>query len=499
MKKITAAALLAALLVIPALFGACAGGAGDDQTNTGDGTSPEVTTVPETESLYDADGYLKDKIPDSSDYGGITVNLLACSGQAKQFYVDPDAALSGDALKNELFTRMTTVEDRLGIKLNFIMEPGSWNEREAFIGKVDAAVKNGSGDYDVVIAYNLNPPVMATNGLLANLANAPHLDFSNPWYATGFTDTVSVDGRIFFAVNNSDYGSIRNMACVMFDKSLTSRHSIADQDLYKTVISREWTFGKLRELIAGTYEEANGDSKKSYGDIFGLAVVDAPRLDSLFYGAGLRIVGKDPDGSVVMQLGNEKVQNTLEEIVDLVYKTDDVYGVDTKMYDMFKNHQAMFYVTPIAIVDQKLDFDFGVMPVPMLNADQKEYSTYMSNTHESWCVPAGVLTYDAATDVIEAFGSYAYRGIAPLYFETMLKYRYSSDDSASQVYDIIRADVVFDFGYMFGNSFSTNPFVLFRTQVTNQSTNWTTLYKKYSSNFDRELGEIISKLAGQQG
>ncbi|MCQ2428154.1 MAG: hypothetical protein MJ137_07130 [Clostridia bacterium] len=493
LTKRIAAFIIAGILLFAAV--ACAKPETPGETTTVSANATSGSSDETTESLYDADGYLKDKIPADVNYGGADVSILACQEQAKQFYVDPDAADSGDMLKSALFNRIATLEDRLGVKLVFNMENGNWSNRDAFMTKVESSVKDGSGEYDLVIAYNLNPPVMATKGLLANLSDAKHLDFSNPWYASDFADTVSIDGKIYFSINNSDYGSVRNMACVMFDKTLTGSHSISDAELYKMVLDQKWTLEELTKLIDGTYEEANGNNTPDYGDIYGLGVVDVARLDSFFYGFGLQIIGKQADGSLVMKLDDEKNQNVLEAINKLLHHNDNVFSPDQSMYAMFKSHQAMFYVTPIAIVDQKLDFDFGVMPSPKLDADQNAYRTYISNTHESICIPVGTKTYDMTTDVIECFNSEAYRSIAPVYFETMLKYRYSSDDSASQVYDIIRKGVVLDFGYMFGNSFSNNPFLLFRQKVQADDDSWTTYYSRYAKTFNKELSSIVDALA----
>ncbi len=455
---------------------------------TDDTTVAAVQTPGDTAEATTADPFA------GINYGGATATVLAVSEQAKQFYVDPDVGETGDMLKDALYYRLINIQDMLNVKLEFIMENGNWNNREAFITKVENSVKDGGGLYDVIISYNLNPPVMATKGLLMNLYDAPRLDFSNPWYASDFVDTVSVGSNLFYAINNADYGSVRNMASIMFDKTLTSEHGYSDSELYSKVLDGSWTLEALYGYLEGTYKEMNGSNKPDYGDIFGLAVVDKARYDALFYGFGLQIVTKQGDGTMAMSLADEKNQTVLEAINRLLYENENVLAVDSSMYSMFKANQAYFYVTPIAIVDQKLTFDFGVLPVPKFNSDQTRYRTYISNTHEAWCIPVGSLTYDMGTDIIELFGSEAYSSISPVYFETMLKYRYSSDDKAAQVYDIIREGVIFDFGYMFGNSFSNNPFLLFRQKIQDNRNDWLKLYSGYSKVFDRELAAIVASL-----
>ncbi|MBP5173349.1 MAG: hypothetical protein ILP01_00215 [Clostridia bacterium] len=483
MKK-TAAFL--SLFFAAAIVLSAASCAGKPDSATGD------TTLPSSEAT--AESSVEESTALTVDYGGETAVILGVSEQAKQFYVDTDAGQTGDMLKDALYERILHIQDRLNLKLEFVFENGNWDHREAFISKVEASVKDGSGAYDVIAAYNLNPPVMATKGLLMNLGDAPHLDFSQPWYSRDFVDTVSVGNNIYYAINIADYGSVRQMASVMFDKSLTSVKGITDSELYAKVLDGGWTLEELLGYIDGTFAEMNGTNAPDYGDVWGFAVGDKPRIDALFYGFGLQIVSKQPDGALAMALGDEKNQTVIETINSLLYRNDNVYSIDNSLYGMFKANKVYFYLTPIAIVDQKLGFDFGVLPVPKLNSDQQNYRTYISNQHEAWCIPEGSLTYDMGTDVIELFGYEANERIAPVYFETMLKYRYSSDDGAAKVYDIIRSSVIFDFGYMFGNSFSNNPFLLFRNRVTDKQTDWTSYYSRYSKMFNSELAKIVASV-----
>lgn len=487
MKTRILSMILACLMVCATLLCvACA-----DKGNGGDTTTTAAEPVATTEAPAESTAPVPN-IDDTVKFN-TTVNVLICKEQMKQTIA---AEGSDGMLADALQARIAKVEEKLGIKFEFIEEPGNWSNRASFIQKVEVAVSNGS-DYDLVIAYNLNPPTMAVRGLLQDLNSSDYTDFTKPWWPERLIDTISFNNHVYFAVDNSSYGSIRNMACIMFRKDVADEYSITPESLYETVLNGEWTIDKLEELIQGTYRDLNTNNVVDYGDRFGYATVDKPRLDAFFHGSDLAIVRKNTEGEFVMSLGDERVQTVLERMNKFLFNDENVYMADKKMYTMFEAGQVLFYGTPIAVVDRKLDFDFGVLPTPKFNTDQTSYVTYMSNTHDSFCIPKNVRDFEMGAAIIEYMAYTAYTDVAPKYFEVMLKFKYSSDSSTGQIYDMIRRNVMFDFGYIFSENFSSNPIILYRDTLVSGETNWSTKYKRYDSAFKTDLQNIIDKMSNQ--
>ena len=478
------------LAVIMLLSVVCLASCKDD---TGKGDSTTAATDLTGSNTPDESTAVTPNIPDTLKFDNTEVQVLICKEQMKQtLTVDGSEGLLPDALER----RVRIVEDKLGVKLNFIQEPGNWNNRASFIQKVEAAVQNG-GEYDLVIAYNLNPPTMAVRGLLMDINESEYTDFSKPWWPERLIETISFNDRVFFCVDNSSYGSIRNMACIMFRKDVAGENDLTPESLYDLALKGEWTLDKLQESIQSVYRDANNNNTRDYGDLYGFATVDKPRLDAFFHGSGLTIVAKDSNGDFVMTLGDEKVQTVLERMNKLLFNDENVYMADDKMYQMFINKQVLFYETPIAAVDQQLDFEFGVLPTPKFDAEQDSYITYMSNTHDSFCIPKNVRDFDMSAVIIELMAYEAYTEVAPKYFEVMLKYKYSSDSQAGQIYDIIRRNVMFDFGYIFSENFATNPILLYRNALAGGSSSWMPKYSPFAKSFSDSLQEIIDKLSSQ--
>ena len=121
----------------------------------------------------------------------------------------------------------------------------------------------------------------------------------------------------------------------------------------------------------------------------------------------------------------------------------------------------------------------------------------MSNTHDSFCIPKNVRDFEMGAAIIEYMAYTAYTDVAPKYFEVMLKFKYSSDSSTGQIYDMIRRNVMFDFGYIFSENFSSNPIILYRDTLASGETSWSTKYKRYDSAFKTDLQNIIDKMSNQ--
>src|SRR5574344_1635564 len=109
---------ITALMVI-CVFTACAKGGEGDETETTDGAAGDVTTGDETKDpTIDKDGYILDTIPDSLDYGGKSVTILTWADVEHEEFVATEQ--TGEAVNDAIYLRNLTVEDRLGIDLQFI-------------------------------------------------------------------------------------------------------------------------------------------------------------------------------------------------------------------------------------------------------------------------------------------------------------------------------------------------------------------------------------------
>ena len=118
----------------------------------------------------------------------------------------------------------------------------------------------------------------------------------------------------------------------------------------------------------------------------------------------------------------------------------------------FINGKALFTTGEFqnAEIFRDLGFDFGILPYPKLDESQSDYITSSRATYSLLGITVTASDIDAAAAVLEASASENYRSVTPVYFEKALKVKYSRDDVSSQMFDIIRGHISFDFGVVHG-------------------------------------------------
>ena len=133
MKKIIC--LLLAILSL--LLVAC-----NQNDNNNDDDRPNV---PNRDGEYDENGYLNDDLPEL-DYNDEPVTVLYWEDNFHDEFEITES--SDDMLKNAVYYRNVTTEERLGIKFNYVSTPG-W-ETAPFVAFVKRDVQSGSNEYDIV-------------------------------------------------------------------------------------------------------------------------------------------------------------------------------------------------------------------------------------------------------------------------------------------------------------------------------------------------------------
>ena len=471
--------LLLSALMLVALFAGC--------TKKED---PQETTPAVTETTDDA---ISDGLPDDLNYGK-TVTVLATESQMNKTYVTD---LTGTPMNDALYKRLAATEERLGVSFEFIPCAHAWEDASNYtdIVRNDMAA-NSVSDFDLFMSYNLLPSLMITNGYLSDLSQSKYLDTEQPWWPQNMFAEATIDDKLYYVVDNCSWGSIRNMACIVFNKDLASAYSISESSLYNDVFDYNWTIETLETYITDIYSDVNGDTTRDEKDIYGFACDGAPRMDAFFYGSGLRTTNRDQNGNIVLALNDPKIPTVVQKYKTLLNSNESVYKQDPAIYSMFKNKTVVFYETAIAISDQALEFSYGVLPIPMWDTNQKQYITYLSNTHDAWSVPKNTSDIDMAGALLTSLACEAYRTVMPQYFEDMLKTRYASDLESARVYDIIREGVVFDFGYMFGMSFTGAyaPFFPFRHCLMNETQEWASTLETYEERLSQDITTILTSI-----
>ena len=503
MKKLLAA-ILAALTVLSCLA-ACGKPAEPADTTTAatdnDATAnTPTTTVAETESPYDQNGFLKDDLPDDLDYGKQELSILYWNDVARPEFEVEDQ--TGDLISDAIFLRNAAVEERLGLNLNWHGIPGSYWVQEDFVSRVTNDVNSG-GEFDVIASYSMSAVTMTLRGMFRNLMDAQHLNLEQPWWPASLAQNSTINDRLYFCSGDISTNLLHQMFIMLYNKQLAEEYKIPD--LYEIVNKGEWTIDKMSELASNVYSDLNGNSTRDAADQYGVCVRQHLVFDSFFVSSNLHSIEKDANGTLVMsdELISEKTHALLGKVISIFHESP--YAAYPTVIEGWSNagfaDGRSLFIIDLSNVTSSDDFadttvTYGVLPTPKYDTGQKDHITCLEFGFTMYS--ASIAVSDQELDMIgamlECMGSEGYRQVTPAVFETTMKLKYSSGDNDAMMYDIIRNGISFDTGRIFCEPLDKLTFSAFREACNLATPNWASIMKAKGKILQKRLDTLVETL-----
>ncbi len=478
-KNITRIMALAFALLLMLSLAACNDPKGGDMTTA----DPSQTADPT--ATTSAENYLEpDDLPPDLNYN-TTIGVLAWS-DVEHFEFNDEIGIEksvSDLVINKLLSRLSTVEDRLGVKIEFVPIDGDSDNVAAWNTYIEKAMQGGDKSFDVVAGYSLAVAKNAASGFLYDLLSPDchYLNFDKPWWSDLLVKEATINNKMFFASGDISRNALEMMYVCFVNTDIIKNHDGLENP-QKYVATNEWTYEKFISMCEGIYEDLDSSGTKTCtsteGDLFGY-ITSGIHVDPWFYGSGATICSKDADGKLVPadSFSGEHVMNTVDMLNKLVWDSND------GMYTSKVTHQRAFgqgrslFMMDRARVSHKIlkaeyEVDYVVLPCPKYNADQENYITVMGNPFTLYGIRADAQDPELASAFIECMASEGYRQITPAVFELQLKTRYVDDPVSGQMYDLIRENLTYDLGRIFSSNLIGQS--AFRDAIKNNKANWAT-------------------------
>ena len=410
------------------------------------------------EDLLKPENFQGSDIPEDRDYGGYEFKVLADSLiSAGEFLEESD----GDIVKDAIINCQKWIEEYVGIDFVFTPLYGGYSDMDPFTSEIEAA--SGAGTpYDLSLAYNLIPPLVAAKGLSRDLAESDNLNLletTKEYWGQEIKKEIMVGGRIFWMSDNSSYPSFSKMLCIFVNNEFfSSEHAGKDKfDLYDMVYDGAWTMENMMVLAQDTYENTNTENMDSdEGDTYGfLGTERGAWLDNWLFASGFRYTEMNNKGTFDWTLDQQPIIDFIDWW-QAQLNDNDVYKQDPTRYKMFSEGRAMFAYSDVAMIEQNLEIDFTILPLPLYKSSVKNtYSTPLTGGYTSYLIPKATKAdaFERSATVLELIAAEGNRRIAPVYFEIYLKRQNAGHDEHMQkMFNIIRNGMVFDLGVLYGAS-----------------------------------------------
>lgn len=462
------------------------------QVTQSDTDASDTTTRP----LTDPNGFLIDDLPQDLHFGNADVNFLVWSDVENPEFDITEA--TGDTVNDAIYYRNLRVEERLGVNLVFDAVPGNYNNQKKFVSTAEARLMSGE-PLDIMAAYSLTAAGLVAQNLTYKLNTLDYLDFDQPWWPERLVTESQIKGNIYLCSGDISTNMLHKMHAVFFDKTMCENYGYSADDLYTDALNGTWTLDDLFTMTCNIYEDLNNNDQKDKDDKYGLFICDN-YFDAFFYSGGLRIVDRDADGTpkISDMYGSEKSIDLANRLGSFFADQRGAFFVTnfTEGIQM-ANGKAMMIVSRCDIASKRLrladNLDYGVLPVPKYDEKQENYVSCLAFPCTLYAAAYSLDDPAMVGAVLEAMGSEGYRQITPALFETTMKLKYSSDDQASRVYDIIRESVTFDLGRIFHASLN-NVSAIFRNACSQNTGSFASTSKANQAMLNKMLKNLIDKI-----
>ncbi len=498
-KKITGilCITLSALMCLSVLYG-CAEPK-NQGTVTTSANNDDVTTVETAEETEPAETYY---IPELK-YNNETFTVL-CPGkgdgewECKDFWAETD---SDDPVISAVFSRMSLIEDRFGVKIEIIE-----NATRSGIGSlVKKDISSGDKEYDLVMQVMSNAYTLAQSGYLINLEEVPYLDLKSDVWDQSYLSQSSIGGINYFATGEITTMDNDGTWVMMFNKKLAAN---LDLDIYTLVKEGKWTFDKLLELAKDFYEDLNNNGQADEQDKFGITTT-IDFIQGLFYAADGRIIRKDTDDIPYLDFNNERNSAIIDKIIDIYYAKNrvtfdchDFTHVNPAAHliaqEMFEEDRGLFYseVMQCAIRLREMETDYGIIPCPKFDESQKEYTTH-SVAAVTLCamitsnMKADSKKLERAGMITQALAVEGKNILTPAYYEKSLKTKGARDAESYDMLPIIFANRACDIGYMAEENTVASLYTSMRNMVKKGNNEIASATQKSAKRITKALNKLV--------
>lgn len=441
------------------------------------------------------------------DFGGIDINFMVASADGDDYhmrsiYIDDYGDDTSNSVDVEVFNRNERIKEMLNVNIEVIAEQDG-----KIVNWGKSLLLAGSDEYDVIAGLQYGDVQLALEGVMVDLNtlkdyNADYIKWNEEYWATSYIDAMSfgnknywLTGDLCLRFTGGYYSFFVNTR--LYQEKLFNKYG----SIYDIVNNKQWTYDTLLDMIALSFEDVDGDDKITYGtDVLGLALPIHDNTNGMAIGAGVIYTRYDENNKPQNNFTN--TNKTLISYIGKLYETSTANGVHNFDSDYgtamstFAAGNAVFIAGRLNQAElylSEMTDDYYVIPCPLLSSEQDNYYSSVHDAINIYGINLHSNNYAAAAATLEAMAYESYYKVRPVYYDSFLKFKYTRDDQAAQMIDLMHDSLYTDFVYIWQFSGDLNSMGnFFRSSAT--SNRATSLLKSYQTVWSTALDGILQSI-----
>ncbi|MBP3919859.1 MAG: hypothetical protein J6I50_11910 [Clostridia bacterium] len=492
-----AASLLAFLILAPSAI-SCA----DSHSQKTTETENHVTeTALESETVNPNDrSQIKDTLPDTLNYNGRQFTIYCASTDYNEDYIAGPEEETGEIVDDAVYQRNISVAERL----NVVIQSDSYDEGWNTIGPaVSKLIMAGDTTYDLFMGAQAGLTQLVTDNCFVNAYDLEHIDFNQPWWNNSYMNELAIGENYRFYLNGDYFiSTLLWTRVVFFNKVMYANYYDDANALYQSVFDGKWTLDRMAELAKDVYIDVNNDSKSDGDDQLGyVAYLAASSTDGFVYGTDIPFTQRDENGYVILNMMSDDAVTLAQKLPAFYAQPGSFWkdiSSDAQNQEVFMKGKTLFLGNS-ALCHAKdlrnMADDFGFLPFPKFDEEQKEYRSLIHDSAMIGVVSNASQNLDMTGAVLEALNAETYRSVTPVWYETALKVKYSRDDYSTQMIDLIHDSATTNFVYAY--NYALNGIgLIYRDLCNRNSSDYASAVKKLEKTAARKLEKIIDIFNG---
>ena len=377
-RKVKIAAVILSLAMLCTAAASCAyNGRTANFPVTGGG---EEFVIPGKKTYDGSSAELVTKKYAGCSYNGSSINIIGISpgmalyrcisDEANEIWYGEDSA---EVQQHSVFTRNILTEDLINVKI----VPTWGGDVYDLYDRTKIIAMSGLDDYDLMLTNYFRSLLSGTMGYFYNLYDIDSLEMDAYWWDQDFIDNYTYERSKIFGITG-DAVILDDLAfkVIFYNTAMVENYGLEDPTVL--VDEGKWTIAKMVEMAAAVTSDTSGDGLMTSADTWGILDNDGVLIINLFDGCGVHVADKDENDVPYLATENEVFVNTVQYIFENVTRSGYVHrGTEDDNLDILKDDRGLFMENMLEALFSLRDMesDFGLLPLPKYDLDQKDYSS----------------------------------------------------------------------------------------------------------------------------
>jgi len=407
---------------------------------------------------------------EKKDFGGRDFRISVTDKYTHEMWVESE---NGDICNDAVYARNQKIEEYFNINIVPVISNITTGGNQAHVNEITNVLMAGDDVYDLTAVYTYLAGQLVLSDLCYNWNDVPVVDFSKEWWVQSANESFSVCGKKFVAVGDLSITTLLLTYAVFFNQRIAENNDFPD--LYSMVLDGKWTIDQLITLSKDLYQDVNNDGKTDAQDFYGFACDCNTNINAYHSALDIPMISFNDNGEPYFSLNMDRVQTAVEKVHSLYY--DQTAYIDRNSawteIGVFANGNAAFLTTWMnhaftTLRDMK--DDYGILPYPKLDEEQKEYYSDSMDNYSLLSVPKTVNDLEFVGYITEAMTRESHFSVMPAFYDVALTEKYARNEQSVAMLDIIMSGRKYDFAILHNDSLAYLPYV-FRDLIYSRSTN----------------------------